>query len=373
MGAYKNNHSTRLPALQAGSYPPTSPYDADIIILIRNRFTDTLAAVDSALAQQNIRFHVSVLDQGSDPDIQLKFVSAFKNHRDFGYYFVAGNLGVAGGRNFLSALGNGKIIIGLDNDAVFVDAFIAAGAVRAFDETPSLGALGFKILSEDGIHLDEFSWGYPAGLKPQSDAGFATTTFVGAGHAIRRTTWTHAGGYDADLFFTWEEYDFALRAIASGWSIRCDGSLAVIHKIAREARVQWSWERTRLFIRNRLALARKWNLSWAKLTPRICVYLLKAARDKRLTPAFAGLFAAIAQDHALFKRSMNSQMLSYIFQNETRFHESPLEYFHRQILRRPRRDPDDIKPERSGSESSLNHALRHIAPAIDSWTKPPAG
>jgi GT2 family glycosyltransferase len=338
MVTHKNIYSTCLPALKLGHHPPAAPYDADIIILTRNRLAETIEAVNSALAQKDVRLHISVLDQGSDLDTRIRFAEAFRFHKNFSYYTVTENLGVGGGRNFLSALGQGKIIIGLDNDAVFADATVAARAVRAFDESPALGALGFKILSGDGIHLDECSWGYPAGLKPLFDDRFDTTTFVGAGHAIRRAAWSAAGGYDADLFFTWEEYDFALRAIALGWLIRCDGGLAVIHKVCPEARVQWSWERTRLFMRNRLILARKWNLSWAQLSPRICVYLIKALRNGCLMPAFAGLFAAVKQDRSLIKHAMNPHMISYIYRNETRFHEKPLEYFSRYILPAARRD-----------------------------------
>jgi GT2 family glycosyltransferase len=339
MFANKNIYSTRLPTLKLGRHPPSSPYDADIIILTRNRLTETVEAVDSAIAQQGGRFHVTVLDQGSDCDIRVGFAKAFRFHENFSYYTISENLGVGGGRNFLSGVGQGKIIIGLDNDAVFADAFVAARAVRAFEANPALGVLGFKILCQDGVHLDEFSWGYPAGLKQRCDERFDTTTFVGAGHAIRRSTWSAVGGYDADLFFTWEEYDFALRAIALGWLIACDGTLAVIHKICPEARVQWSWERTQLFIRNRLILARKWNLSWAQLSPRICLYLVKALRNRRLLPAFAGLFAAIRQDRSLIKHAMDAQMISYIYRNEMRFHENPLEYFYRHILTKFRSDP----------------------------------
>ena len=327
-----------LPALKAGRYPPSTAYDADIIILTRNRFLDTIEAVDSALAQQNLRFHVSVLDQNSDKGVQMQFSEAFRHHPNFGYFLVAENLGVAGGRNFLSSLGNGRIIIGLDNDAIFADAMVAAGTVRSFEETPALGILGFKILSEDGVHLDMFSWGYPAGLTPKAGERFDATTYVGAGHAIRRSTWIAGGGYDAALFFTWEEYDFALRAIALNWLVRYDGSLAVIHKIAREARVQWSWERTRLFIRNRLMLGRKWNATWLQLSPRICIYLLKAARNRRLMPALGGLYAAIAQDGALLKHAMNAHAISYVRRNETRFHENPFAYFYRRIWIKDRTD-----------------------------------
>ncbi len=342
----RTNCGSNLPALEIGNHPPAQPYDVDIIILTRNRLADTLRAVDSALGQQSIRFHISVLDQGSDTAVRIEFAEAFKNHENFGYYVVNGNLGVAGGRNFLSSAGNGQIIIGLDNDAVFANAFIAARTFEVFEGTPTLGALAFKILAADGVHLDEFSWGYPAGLKKYFEAGFDTTTFVGAGHAIRRTTWSSVGGYDSDLFFTWEEYDFALRAIAAGWLIKYDGSLAVVHKMAVEARVQWSGERTRLFIRNRLVLARKWNLSWAKLSPRIVVYLIKAALGRRLMPAFAGLSAALDQDSSLLKRSMNPKMILYLKQNETRFHDSPFEYSYRQILKIRRRLLNQFKPVR---------------------------
>jgi GT2 family glycosyltransferase len=333
MVTHQNIYSTCQPSLKLGRHPPASPYDADIIILSRNRLAETIEAVDSALAQQGLQIHVSLLDQGSDQATRNGFAEAFRFHRNFSYYAVAGNLGVGGGRNFLSALGQGKIIIGLDNDAVFADAYVASRAVRAFEENPALGVLGFKILEQDGVHLDDSSWGFPAGLKPLSDARFDATTFVGAGHAIRRALWSAVGGYDADLFFTWEEYDLALRAIALGWLIHCDGRLAVIHKISKEARVQWSGERTRLFIRNRLILARKWNLSWAQLSPRICIYLLKALRNRRLMPAFAGLFGAFKHDRSLIKHAMPAQMISYIYQNETRYHESALAYFYRQILR----------------------------------------
>ena len=339
MVTHENTYSTCLPSLKLGRHPPASPYDADIIILSRNRLAETIEAVDSALAQQDLRFHVSLLDQGSDQATRNGFAEAFRFHRNFSYYVVAENLGVGGGRNFLSSLGQGKIIIGLDNDAVFADAHVASRASRAFEENPALGVLGFKILEQDGVHLDDSSWGYPAGLKRHADARFDATTFVGAGHAIRRATWWAVGGYDADLFFTWEEYDFALRAIALGWLIHCDGSLAVIHKISKEARVQWSGERTRLFIRNRLILARKWNLSWAQLSPRICVYLIKALRNRRLMPAFAGLLGAFKQDRSLIKRGMHAQMISYIYQNETRFHETPPAYFYRHILLNGRSDP----------------------------------
>ncbi len=309
-----------MPLLVSGTYPTPSGYDADIIILTRNRLVETIEAVDSALRQKGISFHISVLDQDSDADIQIEFAKAFINHENFGYFTLRENLGVGGGRNFLSSIGFGRVIVALDNDAVFADDFVVEQAVKSFDEKAALGVVAFKILARDGKQLDEFSWGYPASIKRWSADLFNTTTFVGAGHAIRRSTWMAACGYDADLFFTWEEYDFCLRAIALGWVITYDGSLAVIHKVSPEGRVRWSSERMKFSVRNRLIIARKWKVSWVRLLPRLFGYLIRAARHKSLKPTFSGIFAAIGEDRALVKTSTNLRMDNYVKYNETQFH-----------------------------------------------------
>ena len=63
-----------MPALT----PAAGGYDVDIIILTQNRFVETIEAVDSALRQQNVSFHVSVLDQDSSEAVQAAFAAAFK-------------------------------------------------------------------------------------------------------------------------------------------------------------------------------------------------------------------------------------------------------------------------------------------------------
>jgi GT2 family glycosyltransferase len=327
------------PRLVAGFYPPAAAYDADIIVLMHERLAETIEAVDSALRQQNVSFHVSVLDQGSSAATQAAFAKAFSQHKNFGYYVAAGNLGVGGGRNFLSVLGAGDVIVGLDNDAVFADDLVVAAAVALFEGRASLGVIGFKILAQDGVTLDHFSWGYPRGLKKHANADFKATAFVGAGHAIRRKTWIQAGGYDADLFFTWEEYDFALRAIALHWFILYAGSLAVFHKVSPEARIGWDSQRMRFFVRNRLIVARKWNISWPALSLRICGYLLKAARNRVLRPALLGLADALKADPGIFKREFSPHMRRYLRAYETRFQDGLLASLYRHAILQMQGDP----------------------------------
>jgi len=350
------------PSLIAGCHPPAFGYDADIIILTHHRFDETIEAVRSALQQQNVTLHVSVLDQGSPPDLQNRFAACFAGQRNFGYYTVPCNLGVGGGRNFLSGLGSGSVIVGLDNDAVFADDLVVARALAMLEASPDLGAIGFKILARDGVQLDEFSWGYPQRLKPFANGSFACTTFVGAGHAIRRKTWIAAGGYDADLFFTWEEYDFALRAIALHWRISYAGSLAVIHKISPGARVRWQSERMRLFVRNRLMIARKWEVSWLQLLPRIIGYMLKAARNRKLSPALSGLFEAIMADLFLLKKSPVPHMRHYLRENEGRFRDNFVRSFYLHVVQEMRHDPEMIGAA-SDSQAALSASseVQHVS------------
>lgn len=307
------------PALRrtAGSPPPLDAYDADIVILSLDRLEDTVEAINSALNQRGGVFHVSVLDQGSSLEMIRQLRRQFSHVPYFALYESGMNLGVPGGRTAAAMLGHGQFIVSLDNDAVFASKWVVANALRIFRQSPDLAALGFNILAADGTHPDMTSWGYPKAMLPRFRESFDTTTFVGAGHAIRRSAWTAAGGYDCSLFFTWEEYDFCLKAIALNWRIAYAGALAVVHKVAPQARVSWNDQRMRYFVRNRLIIGRKWGASWLSLSPLTIGYLLKAARLGCIAAAWSGVLEAGAT--ALpWRQRMPDNMRHYIRRNETR-------------------------------------------------------
>lgn len=262
----------------AGTSPPAAGYDADIIILSLGRAAETEAAIRSALAQAGLSRHVIVLDQGSDAETLGRLADLIAGRGDALLAVSAENLGVAGGRNAASALGAGRAIIALDNDAVFADEETAARATALLEAEPDLAAIGFRILNRGGRVDDLASWGYPAGLLPMAGERFEAATFVGAGHAIRRGAWDALGGYDAALFFTWEEFDFALRAIEAGWRLLHAGDIAVHHGLAEGARVTWQGQRWRFYLRNRLYIARKWQTPAPALALRAAAYAVKSLR-----------------------------------------------------------------------------------------------
>ncbi len=278
----------------AGAHgPPDGPYDADIVILALDRLADTVAAIYSALAQTGVSRHVFVIDQGSRSENLATLSKIVAVHPDASLVALGRNFGVAGGRNRGTALGHGRVIVGLDNDAEFASSDTLARLVAAMDAAPDVAAIGCRIVTFATGADDLSSWGYARRLLPRADEGFDATTFVGAGHAIRRAAWNDAGSYDEALFFCWEELDFCTRARIRGWRVRYRGDIVIRHKVSAEHRVAWSGVRWFYFVRNRLYVGRKHGATWIGLLPRLGVYLLRALRDGALRQALRGAAASI--------------------------------------------------------------------------------
>jgi GT2 family glycosyltransferase len=263
----------------AGARAPAGEVDADVIILAMDRAEETVAAIASARAQAGVAKHVWIADQGSKPENLARLAAAVEGAPDATLVRLDRNWGVAGGRNRATALGRGRVVFALDNDAEFADADTLARALRGLDAEPDVAAIACRILVFDTGAEDLSSWGYPPGLLPRASESFDVATFVGAGHAIRRQDFERMGGYDDALFFCWEEFDFALRAINAGRRIRYRGDIAVRHKVSGEHRFAWSGTRWFHFVRNRLYIGLKYGLAPASLLPRYLAYQVKGARN----------------------------------------------------------------------------------------------
>ncbi len=292
MNIFKEQQEYRWVAGAPG--PRNGDYDADIIILSLDRAEETLAAIHSALTQAGATMHLFVLDQGSKPETLHRFAAALAGQRAATLLAADRNLGVPGGRNLLSGLGHGRIIVALDNDAELAEPDTVSRMVKALDAEPRLAAVGCRIVRHADGADDLSSWGYPPALLASAAECFDAVTFVGAGHAIRRTAWQEVGGYDDRLFFCWEEFDFCRRAIACGWRIRYRGDLQVRHKVTPERRVAWSSDRWFYFVRNRLYIERKLGFSWPALAPRCVGYAIKSLRHGLLKETLRAIAAAEA-------------------------------------------------------------------------------
>ncbi len=323
--------SARL--IAGAAAPPKERYDADIIILGLDRIEETLAAIASASAQRGVSVHIFVLDQGSCSQVLMRLEQAVQGRYDITLLSTERNLGVAGGRNLISGLGHGRIIVALDNDAEFASPDTVAQMVAVLDAEPRLGAIGCRIVTFASGNDDLSSWGYPIGLLPSAGESFDTVTYVGAGHAIRREAWQQAGGYDAKLFFCWEEFDFCLRAIALGWHIRYRGDIVVRHKVCAEQRVGWDDARWFYFVRNRIYIERKLDHSWFALLPRIAGYMVKGTCNGLPIKTLRAIRAA-ADMGPRSRRPMSPHALSYLDSNDRAYRGSVWHRVVREVLSR---------------------------------------
>lgn len=283
---------TDPPAI-APAGPPQGDYAADVLILALDRAEETVAAIASALAQTGVSRHVVVVDQGSCPATLAHIAAAVCGRADVTLMLAGGNLGVAAGRNLAASFGHGRVLVALDNDAEFADPTTLARAVAALDAMADVGAIGFRIVTYASGLDDLTSWGYPLSLLPRAAQVFDAATFVGAGHAIRRTAWDAVGGYDPALFFCWEELDLCLRLVAAQWRVMYRGDLVVRHKVSAERRVTWSRERWFYFVRNRIYISRKWNAGLLELLPRVAAYVLKGLRNRALWQTLRAVAVAV--------------------------------------------------------------------------------
>ena len=315
-------------------------YDVDIIILSLNRVEETIEAVASALSQESVAKRVIVLDQGSNPD-QLERLQAFCSGKPVHLEIGRENLGVAGGRNKATSLGSAPYIIALDNDAEFADPFCAKRAVEYLRSHPDLAAIGFQILTYSTREIDESSWGYPAAIRHRWNEEFDTTKFIGAGHAIVRKHFEAAGGYDARLFFYWEETDLCFRFINMGFRIRYVPQIKILHKVSPEKRVSWTGGRYYYLVRNRLYMFDKCGTPLPVTMAFALGYVVKGMVNgvvdqvpRALVDAakFCWLFRRETKDRRLHRLSQAAR--AYIAQHDTRYRGSFLRRLRMELLGR---------------------------------------
>ncbi len=232
---------------------------ADIIILSWDRVDDTIAAIESALAQRAVDVHVCVVDQGTWPEGLARLRAFCGRHPRVTLILNTSNTGVPGGRNQATRIGSAPYVVALDNDAVFEDRDQVARALAVMERDPDIGALAFRIRLHDRDADDLGSWPFNRNIADWAGRSFETLRFVGAGHLLRRDAFESVGGYDDTLFFLHEEVDLAYRLINRGMTIVYAPDVIVRHKVSGQNRVGWSSGRYFYHVRNTIYLMTKFN------------------------------------------------------------------------------------------------------------------
>lgn len=297
---------------------------ADVVILSLDRVEDTVSAIVSAVEQTGVAKRVWVIDQGSTPETVATLRNFVAGKDEVHLEVVGRNLGVPGGRNLAARLGNAPYIVSLDNDAVFQGRDALAKAVSCLEGHQELAAIGFRILNYHTRDDDEPSWGYPKALRAKCREAFLTTKFMGGGHAIRRSAFTDAGGYDDSLFFCWEEMDLCYRFINAGKKIMYYPEVTVLHKVSSEQHMDWGKRRYYYFTRNILYIYFKYGASAFKTGGFAVAYLIKGAYNGVPMQGIKAVIDAARMCSRLPRQRRKEYRLSegakrYIFENEIKY------------------------------------------------------
>jgi GT2 family glycosyltransferase len=316
--------------------------DVDVIILSWNRSADTIAAIESALAQEGVSKHVFVVDQGSTSENLQALRRVVAEHPEVLLKELGHNVGVARGRNIASRLGGAPLIVALDNDAVFPDASMLARVVERFEDDFALGAAAFRILNYFTGKDDEMSWDYPAAFRALANHEFLATRFVGAGYAMRREAFLASGEYDESLFFGGEERDLCYRILNLGYRIKYVPELIVLHRVDPEARIRWKEGRYYYIVRNGLYTDYKFGMPFWRWSRAAAAILVKGFYNGLGGQAVRAVFDAAVMGMR-FSRSrsrtsiyhLKQEARQYIDSCERRGQESVWNRVRRQFVKLP--------------------------------------
>lgn len=129
-------------------------------------------------------------------------------------------LGSIPSRNELADAATGDILLSLDDDSYPQGRDFIARVREAFAVHPRMAVLSFA------QRTDEF----PESLvSSESGPTQYVGSFANSAAAIRRKVFVNLGGYPSFFVHAYEEPDFALRCVASGWQVCHDPSFLVRH------------------------------------------------------------------------------------------------------------------------------------------------
>jgi hypothetical protein len=197
-----------------------------VVIPVRNGEAFVVDAVESVLAQQDVRSELIVVDDGSTdrtPELLARFGRRIVAHSQQGR-------GLSAARNAGLALARGELLVFLDADdlhpphylARFVEAAAAAPRAEVFH-------CGWRAINFDGRFLYEQETPLDLDRDP-----FHALPVTGSPHiaalAVRQSTATRVGPFDETLTLQ-EDWDYWLRLAASGATFQgVPGNVVIVRR-----------------------------------------------------------------------------------------------------------------------------------------------
>lgn len=307
--------------------------NVDVVILSWNRIDMTIETIENVLAQKGVEISIYIVDQGSDSKNLKKLSSHISKYPNVYLKALEGNVGVPRGRNIGLEMGESEFTVSIDNDAIFCHENSLAKVVDIFESEPDIGVIGFRIKNFYTSQDEERNWVYPKSRKSEREGRFTTTRFSGCGHAIRRSAFDKAGGYDSELFFYWEETDLSFRIINCNYQIIYEPEVIVLHKLSPEARVRWDNNRFYFHVRNAIYMNLKYNKNKFQTFVLSIGYLAKGTYNALINQSLRGIFDGFLMYIRLLPKlskekdilKLNKTAEAYIYEHDVKYRGSFLD------------------------------------------------
>lgn len=253
---------------------------ATVIIVSHQRKAELRRAIESALIQ-TAEPEVIVIDDASTDGTVDMLRAEFPEVR---LYSSKTSAGYIEQRNRGAGLAAGEIVFSIDDDAAFSTAYIVEATLKEFTD-PRVGAVAIPFIDVNRSPVLRQK-------APNRDGIYATDTFIGTAHALRRDLFNRLAGYRAELCHQGEEEDYCIRMLNAGYVTRC-GNSDPIHHFESARR---SWSRMDYYgARNKILFAWQ-NVPFPDVTWHLAATttktLLHAVRPDRFWTRFRGVVAA---------------------------------------------------------------------------------
>jgi glycosyltransferase involved in cell wall biosynthesis len=190
---------------------------ASVVITTKNRKEDLARATASALEQTG-RPEVLIIDDGSTDGtaemIKRRFPTVCLHRSEV-------SMGLIVQRNRAARLATTPFLVSIDDDAIFSSPGVVETTLGEFSH-PRVGAVAIPFVDvnrSSEVHQK----------APSAKGIYATYSYIGTAHALRRDLFLALSGYRETLFHQGEEEDYCIRLLEAGYITRCGNSDPVHH------------------------------------------------------------------------------------------------------------------------------------------------
>ena len=264
--------------------------DVSIVIINWNRRDEVLKSVGYLRFQQQVRFEVVVVDNGST-DGSVEQLAQLGEIKLIG---LESNVGPCTARNIGIEHARGRYILFLDSDAV-LSKWKLVRLVERMDQDPTIGILACRIINGFTRAIDQWIHSEPESIGHRLE--FETYSFSAAGAIVRTQALRDAGLFWDQLFIYNEEVDLSIRVLRAGYRIVYSPQVRVYHSPSQNGRNK-SGDYWRFQIRNWIWIFYRYypsSFRVFKILLYICIYILKSLCNRHLRECCSGILQGLSK------------------------------------------------------------------------------